>query len=101
MPAIRSLHVAQTFEELVDMQRTADQAHAHVVQLRDQFGRPTVVEWTDEQTLTYEQAWKVWREQAAAVQAAVTEHATEQGTARFQVEADVKKAVRHAEAGAE
>ncbi|MFI1723901.1 hypothetical protein [Streptomyces sp. NPDC020489] len=88
--------MAHTFEELVDMQRTADKAHAHVVQLRDQYGRPTTTEWTDEQTLTYEQAWKEWRKQAAAVQAAVTEHAKEQGTARYQVEADVKKAVRHA-----
>jgi hypothetical protein len=91
--------VAHTFEDLVNMQRTADQAHAHVIQLRDQYGRPTAIEWTDEQTLTYEQAWKEWREQAAAVQAAVTEHAKEQGMPRVEVEADVKKAVRHAEAG--
>lgn len=97
MPGLRSLHVAHTFEDLVNMQRTADQAHDHVVQLRDQYGRPTAVEWADEQTLAYEQAWKVWREQAAAVQAAVTEHAKDQGAARFQVEADVRKAVRHAE----
>ncbi|MFF7452129.1 MULTISPECIES: hypothetical protein [unclassified Streptomyces] len=88
--------MAHTLEELVDMQRSADQAHARVLQLRDEYGRPSDVEWTDEQTLTYEQAWKVWREQAAAVQAAVTEHAKEQGSARFQVEADVKKAARHA-----
>ncbi|CAM5590548.1 hypothetical protein SPURM210S_07148 [Streptomyces purpurascens] len=77
------------------MQRTADEAHTKVKQLQDEYGRPTVTEWTDEQTTTWHTAWKGWLDAARDVQAAVTEHATEQGTARNQVEADVKKAVRH------
>jgi hypothetical protein len=32
--------VAHTFEELVEMQRAADAAHAQVQQLRDQYGPP-------------------------------------------------------------
>ncbi|MFF5980875.1 hypothetical protein ACFY78_18720 [Streptomyces olindensis] len=86
--------MAHTFEELVTMQRTADEAHAQVQQLQDEYGRPTHVEWTDEQVLAWRTAWKAWRDAVDEVQRAVTEHATEQGTARHQVEADVKKAAR-------
>jgi hypothetical protein len=89
--------VAHTFEELVQMQRTADDAHAKVQQLQDEYGRPTEIEWTDEQITTWHTAWQAWRDAAAAVQDAVTEHAKEQGTARTAVKADVKKAVRHPE----
>jgi methionine salvage enolase-phosphatase E1 len=87
--------VAHTFEDLVTMQRTADEAHAQVQQLQNEYGRPTEVEWTDEQMLTWHTAWKVWRDAAREVQGAVTEHAKEQGTARHQVEADAKRAARH------
>ncbi|MFI8535384.1 hypothetical protein ACIGMX_34705 [Streptomyces aquilus] len=88
--------MAHTFEELVEMQRAADEAHAEVLKLRDSYGPPTRDGgWTDEQTATYDQAWHAWRERAAEVQASVTGHAQEQGTARNAVEADVKKAVRH------
>jgi hypothetical protein len=87
--------VAHTFEELVTLQRTADDAHAKVQQIQDDYGRPTEVEWTDEQITTWHAAWKAWRDAARDVQDAVTGHAKEQGVARHQVEADVKAAVRH------
>ncbi|MGW7498614.1 hypothetical protein ACWGKA_30590 [Streptomyces luteogriseus] len=87
--------MAHTFEELVQMQRTADDAHAKVQQLQDEYGRPTEIEWTDEQITTWHAAWQAWLDAARDTQAAVTEHAKEQGTARTQVEADVKQAVRH------
>jgi hypothetical protein len=89
--------VAHTLEELVEMQRAADEAHAAVKQLRDTYGPPTSRPWTEQETETYETAWRAWRDLARDVQAAVTEHAKEQGTARNLVEADVKKAVRHSE----
>lgn len=91
------MHVAHTLEDLVKLQHAADQAHAHVLALRDQYGRPTAVEWTDEQTLTYEQAWRAWRELASGVQAAVTEHAKVEEKPRVEVEAAVRKAARHPE----
>lgn len=97
MRAVGSLHVAHTLDDLVTMQRAADQAHAAVLALRDQYGRPSAVEWTDEQTLTYEQAWRDWREQAGLVQAAVTKHAEAEGKTRFEVEAAVRGAARHPE----
>ncbi|OUD03125.1 hypothetical protein [Streptomyces swartbergensis] len=87
--------MAHTFEELVTMQCTADEAHAQVQRLQDQYGRPTVNDWTDEQCTTCRTAWQTWLDAARDIQAAVTDHAKEQGTARHQVEADVKKAARH------
>ncbi len=97
MPHVGFRPVAHTLDDLVQLQQTADQAHAHVLQLRDQYGPPTVVEWTDEQTLAYEQAWKAWREQAATAQAAVTAHATAEEKPRQKVEEAVRAAARHPE----
>jgi hypothetical protein len=78
--------VAHTFEELVDMQRAADQAHATVRALRDQDDAPA-----------FEAAWQAWRDLAQDVQAAVTEHAKEQGAMRAGVELEVKREARHGE----
>jgi hypothetical protein len=86
--------VAHTFEELIEKQRAADQAHTRVEELRDQYGPPAHNPWPEHQTEVYETAWRAWRELARDVQEAVTEYAKEQGTARNQVEADVKQAVR-------
>ncbi|MFB7594676.1 hypothetical protein [Streptomyces sp. NPDC056160] len=87
--------MAHTFEELVEMQRAAGQAQAQVEQLRDQYGPPTAQPWSEQQTQTYETAWRAWRDLARDVQAAVTEHAAAEGQSRTEVEAGVKKAARH------
>ncbi|MEV0982699.1 hypothetical protein [Streptomyces sp. NPDC049915] len=93
--------MAHTFEDLVDMQRTADEAHARVLELREEYGRPTADAGSEEQGALYEKAWQVWRERAGVVQAAVTAFAQVEGRGRYGVELDVKKAVRHpAEAAA-
>jgi hypothetical protein len=78
--------VAHTFEELVEKQRVADQAHATVQVLRTKGDPPA-----------YETAWQVWRDLAQDVKDAVTVHAKEQGAARAGVELEVKKAVRRTE----
>ncbi|MCX5262451.1 hypothetical protein [Streptomyces sp. NBC_00199] len=78
--------MAHTFEELVEKQRGADQAHATTQALRTK-GDPAA----------YEAAWHVWRGLAQDVQGAVTVHAKEQGVMRAGVELEVKKAVRHPE----
>ncbi|MFF9240126.1 hypothetical protein ACF1AL_15005 [Streptomyces sp. NPDC014801] len=92
--------MAHTFEDLVMMQRAADEAHARVLALRDEYGPPTAGEWSEEQTTAYDTVWREWRKLAEETQAAVTEHASEQGLGRYDVEMDVKKAARHAEAAA-
>jgi hypothetical protein len=78
--------VTHTFEELLDKQRAADEAHATVQALRGQGDPPA-----------YETAWQAWRDLVRDVQAAVTEHAKEQGAMRAGVELDVKRAVRYTE----
>ncbi|MFE5923188.1 hypothetical protein [Streptomyces sp. NPDC056468] len=84
-----------TFDDLVEMQKAADAAHAQVLELRDTFGRPTQTPWSPEQTETYESAWKAWRTLANTVQAAVTTHAADEGKPRFGVEAAVRTEARH------
>ncbi len=91
--------MAHTFEELVGMQRAADEAHARVEALREQYGPPTVHEWTETQTDTYETALRAWRDLARDAQAAVAEYAKAEGKSRHEVEADVKRSVRHPEPG--
>ncbi|MDC0770496.1 hypothetical protein [Streptomyces sp. HD] len=89
--------MARTFDELVAMQRAADQAHTRVEELRDRYGPPAHTPWTELQTDTYETAWRAWRDLARDVHTAVTEYAKEQGSARNEAEADVKRAARHGE----
>jgi hypothetical protein len=79
------------------MQRAADQARNRVIELRDTFGAPTTTPWTEQQTHTYETAWRAWRDLARDVQAAVTEHAKAEERSRSDVEADVKRKARHPE----
>ncbi|MGW1726985.1 hypothetical protein ACWCQK_29195 [Streptomyces sp. NPDC002306] len=83
--------MADTFEELVAKQRTAYEAHRRVLQLRDTYGAPTAEQWTQQQSDTYETAWRAWRDLARDVQASVTEYAKDEGRSRYDVEADVKR----------
>ncbi|MER6629706.1 hypothetical protein ABT301_15910 [Streptomyces sp. NPDC000987] len=88
--------MAHTFEELVEKQRAADQAHNRVEELRETYGPPTLEGgWTQRQTDTYETAWRAWRDLARDVQASVTEYAKAEDVSRSDIEADLKKAVRH------
>lgn len=91
--------MAHTFAELVEKQRAADQAYARVRQLQDAYGPPTRTQWSDQQTTTWETAWRAWRDLARDVQAAVTAYARQEETPRQEVEARVKEAVRHGDGG--
>lgn len=70
-------------DELLDLQRASDAAHEAV------------------RADPSPENWAAWRERASEVQAAVTEYAEAIGEPRNQVEAAVKKAVRHPEPPAE
>lgn len=78
-------------------QRAADEAHVRVLQLRDAYGAPTATPWSETQSGTYETAWRAWRDLARDVQAAVTEYAKAEGTARNDVEAEVKRTAKSPE----
>lgn len=73
--------MAHTFEDLVKLEQAALDAHARLNNLG----------------VDYDAQWQAWREAAEAFQAAVTEHAEDEGKSRVDVEMAVKKAVRHPE----
>ncbi|MFF5445517.1 hypothetical protein [Streptomyces sp. NPDC012888] len=83
-------------DDLINAQRASDAAHAEVLRLAEEYG-PTIVDWTDEQRADRDQAYAVWRDRAAEVQAAVTEYAAEIDEPRNKVEQAVKVRVRHQE----
>ena len=89
--------MAPTLEDLVTLQRTADEAHARVQRLHDEYGRTSSSEWTENQRTAWHIAWKAWVDAVRDVQEAVTEYTFEQGSVRRMVDADVKKAARHPE----
>jgi hypothetical protein len=67
-------------DDLINLERAAEEARARMAGLTG---------------AEYDAQWKAWRDASAAVQAAITVHATETGENRMGVEMAVKKAVRH------
>ncbi|MFC9821356.1 hypothetical protein ACFWG6_30750 [Streptomyces erythrochromogenes] len=54
--------------KLIEMRRAANEAHAEVRRLQEEYGRPTQEGgWTDEQHATWQAAWVRWRELATKV----------------------------------
>ncbi|WP_329472792.1 hypothetical protein OIE75_30010 [Streptomyces sp. NBC_01723] len=74
--------MAHTFEDLVNLERLAEQAHTAY----------TANPGDDTRT--------AWLAAADTFQAAVVEHATTEGKSRYEVEMAAKKIVRHPEAEA-
>ncbi|MEU6217720.1 hypothetical protein ABZ845_09395 [Streptomyces sp. NPDC047022] len=81
--------MASTFEELVEMQRAANEAQAKASALRELYGPPTVSPWTRQQNDMYETAIRAWRDLERDVQSEMTEYAKEQGRVRGEVEEEV------------
>ncbi|MCT9089895.1 hypothetical protein N4G70_13585 [Streptomyces sp. ASQP_92] len=84
--------MAHTSEELVEMHRAVEAAHAQAESLRAQYGPPGTRPWSARQSQTYETAWRAWRDLARDMQAAVTAYANDHGEGRQDVESRVKKA---------
>ncbi|MFJ3878086.1 hypothetical protein ACIPW5_11560 [Streptomyces sp. NPDC090077] len=83
-------------DDLIALQQAADDAHAEVRRLQEEYGRPTQEGgWTGEQHAAWGAAAAEWRRLAGEAQEAVTVHAAATGQDRGKLEAAVKKAVRH------
>lgn len=67
-------------DRLIELQQTADDERAKLTRLDGP---------------EHKAQWKRWFDAAATVQAAVTEHAKDAGLSRSELEAEVKRAVRH------
>ncbi|GAA3832992.1 hypothetical protein GCM10022403_077520 [Streptomyces coacervatus] len=90
--------MTHTFEELVEKQRAADDAHIRVEELQRSYGPLTQPGgWSGQQSDTYETARRAWRDLAREARTSVTEYAKESGKPRNEVEADVERAVRQSE----
>jgi uncharacterized protein YukE len=88
--------------DLVEAQQRADSLHARVQNLSAEYGRPTEGDgWSGEQHAAWQSAWEEWRQAVGPVQDRITEVAAELGEPRWQVEAELKKRVRHAGPGAD
>ncbi|MFE7275021.1 hypothetical protein [Streptomyces sp. NPDC057623] len=88
------------FEELVEKERAAEQAHTRVEDLRGMYGSPTQRGgWSARQTETYNTALRAWRDLAREAQVAMVEYARARGEPRSEVENQVREAARHMERG--
>lgn len=88
------------FEELVEKERAAEQAHAHVEELRRKYGAPSQRGgWSARQTETYNTALRAWRDLAREAQVAMVDYARTRGESRSDVEEQVKQAALHMERG--
>ncbi|GGV70490.1 hypothetical protein GCM10010277_81490 [Streptomyces longisporoflavus] len=74
------------------MQRAADAAYARARQLRDQYGPPAAHPWSEQQSQTYETAWRAARALDRDAHSAVTAYAQAHGEARQDTETRVRKA---------
>jgi hypothetical protein len=83
--------VAKTFEELVEMQRAANEAQMQTAELREKYGPPTATPWTKQQTDTYETAWRAWRDLDRDLQGELTAYAKAHGRTRADLETQVQE----------
>lgn len=91
-------------DDLISTQRAADDAHAVLLDLQKRFTHPDGTqeavparEWTDEQRGEWDAQQTEWRRLAELAQAAVTQHAEAAQLSRHDVEAALRKLVRHPE----
>ncbi|MFJ2016415.1 hypothetical protein [Streptomyces nodosus] len=82
--------MATTFEELVEMQRAANEAEAQAAELRERYGPPTLASWTRQQSDLYETAVRAWRDLDRDLQLEITEYTKEHDRTRSDVEAEIQ-----------
>ncbi|QIQ01484.1 hypothetical protein [Streptomyces liangshanensis] len=85
--------MADTLDELVELQRAADKAQDRAGELRAAFGPPAVEPWTEGQRSTYETAWRAWRDLDRDIKDAITRYAKRETLDRATVERTVRARV--------
>ncbi|MFF4985506.1 hypothetical protein ACFY3O_36375 [Streptomyces sp. NPDC001046] len=83
------------FDDLVKLQRTADEAHHRLRQLNDACSRIPVNAWSEDQRAAWHVAWRAWVDCVRSVQEAITVYAVEHGEEIRHVDAQVKRAAGH------
>ncbi|MFG2335156.1 hypothetical protein [Streptomyces yangpuensis] len=84
---------SDALDELVELQEASDEAHAGLMRLQEELG--DAARWTDEQHVTWRDAWEDAREPWWLLDTALEHYAETMGVERDDLEAMVKKAAGH------
>ncbi|MFG2811529.1 hypothetical protein [Streptomyces massasporeus] len=86
--------MALAFEDLMTLQRTADEAHTRLQRHYDAYGRTPPSQWTQKQRSEWRAAWAAWVKAVSDLHEAVSAYAAEHDGLQSRVGADVKQAAR-------
>ncbi|MEU6899971.1 hypothetical protein [Streptomyces virginiae] len=84
------IELAEALDELVELQEASDAAHAELTQLQEKLGE--AAQWTDEQHVTWRDAWEDAREPWWLLDTALDHYAETTGLDRDELAAMVQKA---------
>ncbi|MDX6763617.1 MULTISPECIES: hypothetical protein [Streptomyces] len=85
---------SDVLDELVELLEASDEAHAGLMRLQEELGN--AAQWTDEQHVTWRDAWEDAREPWWLLDTALEQYAEDLGMERDDLEALVKEAAGHA-----
>ncbi|MFE2130924.1 hypothetical protein [Streptomyces amritsarensis] len=81
---------SDVLDELVELLEASDEAHAGLMRLQEELGN--AAQWTDEQHVTWRDAWEDAREPWWLLDTALEQYAEDLGMERDDLEALVKEA---------
>ncbi|MFJ7154412.1 hypothetical protein ACIQUQ_05690 [Streptomyces sp. NPDC101118] len=88
------IELSDALDELVELQEATDEAHAQLTRLQEELGDSAG--WTEEQQVTWRDAWEDAREPWWLLDSALDHYAEQFGMDREELEATVQKAAGHA-----
>ncbi|MEV7559225.1 hypothetical protein [Streptomyces sp. NPDC089795] len=88
------IELSDVLDELVELQEASDDAHAELMRLQENLGDSA--QWTDEQQVTWRDAWEDAREPWWLLDTALEHYAETIGLERDELEARVRKAAGRA-----
>ncbi|WP_327260194.1 hypothetical protein OG444_00805 [Streptomyces sp. NBC_01232] len=84
------IRLSDALDELVELQEASEEAHAGLMRLQEELG--DAAQWTDEQNVTWRDAWEDAREPWWLLDTALEHYADTLGLERDELEAEVQKA---------
>ncbi|MGW6978892.1 hypothetical protein ACWGE1_05500 [Streptomyces sp. NPDC054932] len=88
------IELSDALDELVELQEASDEAHAELMRFQEELGDSA--QWTDEQHVTWRDAWEDAREPWWLLDTALEHYAETIGLEREELEAMVQKAAGRA-----
>ncbi|MEW2418452.1 hypothetical protein AB0953_32895 [Streptomyces sp. NPDC046866] len=84
------IELSDVLDELIELQEATDEAHAGLARLQEELG--DAAQWTDEQHVTWRDAWEDAREPWWLLDTALDQYAEVIGLDRDELEARVQEA---------